>query len=149
MPAPRLGPEPCSALGAHKPTSICAQGCWDTHQRVTAPKSSAGNSPESVAAEAQHSEQDETPVPRLHKQQRQHSPQSKSDRQERQAGKGAEPLLHTQEFRADSGFQTLDFSLAHCLPAGTHHHPANSTKTHTNGGSDQHQQLPLMFDVVR
>lgn len=35
MPVPRLGPGPCSALGAHNPTSICDQGCWDTHQRVT------------------------------------------------------------------------------------------------------------------
>lgn len=82
MPVPRLGPAPCSVLEAHKPTNVCAQGCRDTHQRVTALKSSAGNSPGSVTAEAQHSEQDETPVPGTHKQQRQHSPQSKSDRQE-------------------------------------------------------------------
>lgn len=35
MPVPKLGPGSYSALGAHKPMSICAQGCWDTHQRVT------------------------------------------------------------------------------------------------------------------
>lgn len=87
----------------------------------------------------------EIPVPESHKQQGQHSPQSKSDRQERWAGRGAE-LLNTQEFRAGFAFQTLGFSPARCLPAGTQHHPANSTELPTNGGSDQHQQLPLMFD---
>lgn len=62
MPEPRLGPGPCSALGAHKHTSICAQGCWETHQRVTAQwKAHLG----ALQHKPKHSKQDETPGARV------------------------------------------------------------------------------------
>lgn len=147
MPVPRLSPGPCSALGAHKPTSICARGAgtptkgrlprkaqWETHLGVSQQKPSTLNKTRLLCQGCTNSKD---------------STQSKSDRQERRAGKGAEPLSHAHEFRAGSGFQALDSFPAHGLPAGTHHCPANSTETHTDGGSDQHQQLPLMFDMVR
>lgn len=110
MPVPRLGPGPCSALGAHKPTGICAQGCWGTRQRVSALKSSAGNSPGSVTAKPSTLYKTRLLCQGCTNSKGSAHPQSKPDRQERSGATAVHSGLQ-------SWLYLVDFSSAHCLPA--------------------------------
>lgn len=140
--------------GAPKPTSLCAQRVPGgppksvTHSSQSPPlKSTTGKLPVSLTAAPQQLQIRQDPHAR-DTQTAKDSTCLRASLTDRQAT-GRERSGAAQELRAGTGFQTQDFSPAHCLPTGTNHHQDNSTETHANGCFDQHKQLPSLSDMVR